>query len=322
MRNGLEDLSVLIVGYRRAENILNILNICQNSGILNIFVSIDGPKTNSIQGELDNKKVRKTIDNFESTFVGNLTIHFRDSNVGCAASVMTSCDWFFAQSEYGVVLEDDCIPSEAFFLFAKNMEAIIVNDAGIWLACGTQFAPRELINNSAIISQYALTWGWATSKVKWLEIKRSIFENSQLKGLKNDNLGFIEKVYWKAGARRAYQGFTDVWDTVLVYQMRIENRYAVLPPENLITNIGNDFAATHTHEISDFLNRNVGSYFGNEEISYSDEVDVWLKNNVYQISFRHLVSTKIRYLLDLFNINRRNNAGLLNRWNDSEIMND
>lgn len=320
MRNILEDLNVLIVGYRRAENILHILNICKNSGISNIFISIDGPKANNTEGQIDSNKIQNTIDNFKSTFIGNLTIHFRASNVGCAASVMSSCDWFFKQTEYGVVLEDDCIPTEAFFLFAKSMEEKIINDAEIWLACGTQFAPKELINNSAIISRYALTWGWATSKLKWFDIKRSIFENSQSKGLGNDSLGFVENVYWKAGARRAYQGFTDVWDTVLVYRMQLENKYAILPPENLISNIGNDFAATHTHGNSVFLNRNVGSYFGSEGIFYSDKVDGWLRNNLYKISLKHIVSTKIRFLLDLFQSKRRNNAGLIDRWNDGEIM--
>ena len=319
MKDELKDLSVLIVGYRRADNILKILEICKDSGISNIYISVDGPKSGNFEGIEDHNKIQNNLAKFKSTFSGNVTIYLRERNVGCAASVMSSCDWFFEQTNYGAVLEDDCLPTKDFFIFAKNMEARIFGDKEIWLACGTQFAPKVLTNNSAIISQYALTWGWATSKLKWLEIKRSIFENNQIEVNRIPKLGIVDKVYWEAGARRAYQGFTDVWDTVLVYRMQIENKYAVLPSDNLITNVGNDFAATHTHGDSVFLNQKIGIFLDNGNIAYSPTVDLWLKENLYGISNKHLFSTKMRSILDLIIPQRPIAFGLLQRWNQATI---
>jgi hypothetical protein len=319
MKNDLDGMSVLIVGYRRAENILKLLRICQISGIANIYLSIDGPKSNSASGQADYNKIKEYVALFEQDYSGNLKIHLRNRNVGCAASVMSSCDWFFEQTDYGVILEDDCIPTKDFFIFAKNMEQKIYRDSKIWLVCGTQFAPDFVINNSVIISQYALTWGWATNKAKWVEIKRSFTENNQFKVEGSSRLGTVDKAYWAAGARRAYAGFTDVWDTVLVYRMQVENKYAILPPENLITNVGNDFAATHTHIDSDFLNKVAGTFSESTDINYSATVDKWLKNNLYGISIRHVFSTKIRLFLDTVNPQKRNKVGLLQRWNNASI---
>jgi len=319
MKDELKDLSVLIVGYRRADNILKILEICKDSGVSNIYISVDGPKSGNVDGIDDHTKIQNNLTKFKSTFSGNLTIYLRERNVGCAASVMSSCDWFFEQTEYGVVLEDDCLPTKDFFIFAKNIEPRIFNDKEIWLACGTQFAPKVFTNNSATISQYALTWGWVTSKMKWFEIRKSIFENSQKKVKGNPRLENNDKVYWEAGARRAYQGFTDVWDSVLVYRMQVENKYSILPPENLITNIGNDFAATHTKVQNIFLNRKSGVYINSEmRINKNQNLDIWIRKNVYNISIRHLFTTRITKILDLL-FRRAKFTKLLLRWERSQI---
>ena len=319
MKDELKDLSVLIVGYRRADNILKILEICKDSGISNIYISVDGPKSGNAEGIEDHTKIQNNLTKFKSTFRGNLTIYLRERNVGCAASVMSSCDWFFEQTDYGAVLEDDCLPTKDFFIFAKNMEPRIFSDKEIWLACGTQFAPKVLTNNSATISQYALTWGWVTSKMKWLEIRKSLFENGQKEVKGNPRLENVDKVYWEAGARRAYQGFTDVWDSVLVYRMQVENKYSILPPENLITNIGNDFAATHTKVQNIFLNRESGVYINSGmRINKNQNLDIWIRKNVYNISTRHLFTTRITKILDLL-FRRAKFTKLLLRWERSQI---
>ena len=319
MKDELKDLSVLIVGYRRADNILKILEICKDSGISNIYISVDGPKSGNAEGIEDHTKIQNNLTKFKSTFRGNLTIYLRERNVGCAASVMSSCDWFFEQTDYGAVLEDDCLPTKDFFIFAKNMEPRIFSDKEIWLACGTQFAPKVLTNNSATISQYALTWGWVTSKMKWLEIRKSLFENGQKEVKGNPRLENVDKVYWEAGARRAYQGFTDVWDSVLVYRMQVENKYSILPPENLITNIGNDFAATHTKVQNIFLNRESGVYINyGMRINKNQNLDIWIRKNVYNISTRHLFTTRITKILDLL-FRRAKFTKLLLRWERSQI---
>ena len=319
MKDDLEELSVLIVGYRRADNILKILEICRDSGISNIYLSVDGPKPENAKGVSDHFEIQRNIAKFKLNFSGNLIIHLRERNVGCAATVMSSCDWFFKHTDYGVVLEDDCIPTKDFFLFAKSMKQKICSDKRIWLACGTQFAPKELIDNSAIISRYALTWGWVTSQQKWLEIRRSIFQNSQEEARGNSRLGIVDKVYWEAGARRAYQGFTDVWDSILVYRMQVENKFSILPPENLITNIGNDFAATHTKDQSIFLNRERGIYTDSEiSIQENYDLDIWISKNVYGISKRHLCTTKITKIVDIL-FRRAKFTELLLRWEQSQI---
>lgn len=313
-----DGLSVLIIGYRRAENISIILNICKNIGITSIYISVDGPKEGVLEGLPDNVKILKVIEVFQKSYRGKLTLNMRSVNVGCAASVLSACDWFFAQTNYGIVLEDDCVPGTDFFNFALNIQEALENNPNIWLGCGTQFIPKEMLQSSPILSKYALTWGWITSSNKWAEIKRSILGNVNI--LDNSSLlELIESVYWKSGAMRAYKGFTDVWDTILVHRMHQEKKFAILPPENLVNNIGNDFAATHTKEQNSFLNRGFGEYkVHNFELIYSKESNLWIHDNVYRISFRHLITTKITSFVDRF-FRVKKFKELTIRWGNSTI---
>ena len=69
-----------------------------------------------------------------------------------------------------------------------------------------------------------------------------------------------ERIYWLEGARRAYQGYVDVWDTALVALINSGPFFTLLPPTNLISNIGNDSVATHTGEDTLWTNATQGTY--------------------------------------------------------------
>ena len=40
--------------------------------------------------------------------------------MGCRKSVSSGISWFFDQEEMGIILEDDCLPSESFFNYCKS----------------------------------------------------------------------------------------------------------------------------------------------------------------------------------------------------------
>ena len=313
-----KDLAVLVIGYKRSVNIALILDLCKSSGISDIFISIDGPRTDDLKGVQDFEEIKKVVSEFSVNFLGEIKTNFRHTNVGCAASVLSSCDWFFEHIDYGMILEDDCIPSKYFFDFARSTKRYLEINNNVWLSCGTQFVPDEVLPSSPILSKYALTWGWVTTKEKWLEIRENLITAQTNNLIINNNLNLIDRIYWQAGSRRAYKGFTDVWDTILVYLMQVNKKYAILPNQNLVSNIGNDFAATHTKESSIFLNKTVGK-FDEKSITpqFSNLADSWIKKNVYGISVRHTITTNFTWIKDYLKSER--NVELLIRWKNAKI---
>lgn len=306
------DPAVLIIGYRRHESVLEILQICMANNVSRIYIAVDGPKKDSIQGKSDQKKLVSNAKNFEKVFKGELIINHRQDNIGCAASVLTACEWVFERENAVIILEDDCIPSDDFFRFSRNALPVIQSQSDIWLACGTQFSPKFTETDSWLLSRYALTWGWCTTKDKWSEIAAALHHPIPIA---TGILSLWEKTYWNQGSRRAQVGWVDVWDTILVQQMQARSKFAVLPEVTLVTNIGNDLSATHTHGNSRWLNLQVGKFsMPQTEPRYELKVDSWLQKYFFEIAKRHLVSTQITRVRDFVRRDLMPFRPLSDRW--------
>jgi hypothetical protein len=304
--------AALIIAYRRKENLSSILRLCEKNNVERIYIALDGPKASNQNGRIENNQMKDLISNFRSSFEGQVKILNHQNNVGCAAAVLSACDWVFETEEYAIILEDDCIPSDDFFLFARKTLSIMKTNTQVWLSCGTQFVPTKVQCDSWFLSKYPLTWGWATTKDNWRSISNSIRGGYPL--ARSKGLPFIEDIYWRAGARRAYEGYTDVWDTILAHRMQIEHKFSILPDVALVSNIGNDQAATHTKSDSRWLNIETGKFLITQKAPvYRADADVWLRRRLYRISLRHLVTTQLTRFID--GTKKVESQKLLARWN-------
>lgn len=289
------NLPILIVAYRRYDNIKLILEKCSTNGITNIYVSIDGPKDEL--GRVDHDKIHQVIKDFSVNHRISIKVLGHRKNMGCAVNLIHACNWFFSENDYGAILEDDCLPSNEFFSFIRDIYTIFSSAKNVLVVCGTQFAPNLSNDNSAFLSKYPLTWGWATTSQKWKEIF-NYFLTSHVY-FKLQSFKSAEFCFWNAAERRATEGYTDVWDSVLVSFFSKYGKLALLPRNNLVVNVGNDAYATHTKFASDFLNMESGIYRNNGlDFIHDPKVDSWLKNNFYKISNRHIITTKITFILD------------------------
>lgn len=310
------EISVLIIGYKRVENILKIIEACVLGGARNFYVSLDGfPEKEDL---IDSRK--DLITEFANRFkvIQKFRVNVRDKNLGCAIQVLTSCDWFFKIEEFGIILEDDCIPDPTFIKYAIDCKHILLNNANILLFGGSQF-DQNLVKAKCIFkSKYALTWGWGTSRSNWRILSDYIKEG--IDEFKLIDQFRIENKFWRSGARRAYQGYTDVWDTILQYQLIRKNKYCLLPEMPLVMNIGFDTVATHTKSKPFWINKNVEKYLGYLTINESKKVSVFfLKKYVFNISFKNFFTTNFRWFFDKLS-EKKFNQPLLNRWKNNPIV--
>ena len=307
-----KSFAVLIVGYQRVEAVRTILEQCLLSEVDNVLISIDYPRNTSKGALANNSSLRNLVLEFEGKF-GRLHARFLDTNVGCSANVLSACDWAFGYYDAVAILEDDCQPSIGFFDYCQDSNEFLKKNEDVLLACGTQFVPKSLTNSNPYLSKYALTWGWFTRAPQWRVIRSLLAQESNRKNPNVWSLDY-EDIYWHEGARRAYQGYVDVWDTALVALINRGSYFALLPGNNLISNVGNDIVATHTGSDKLWTHAVLGNYGWNnfEMISINPQADSWLKENFYQIKFRHLITTRITRLLDFFRT--RKFDYLVDRW--------
>lgn len=294
-----KDIPVLILTYRRALNLETIVEICRNAGVRTIYFAADAAGTVSDKNSVE--QVKEVITKFQNDPDFTVKTRFLRENAGCAPAVITACDWFFKQENFGIILEDDCIPHPSFFNFMRDAIPVLNDNSEIWLASGTQFFPESLGITTWALSRYPMHWGWGTTAQAWRESRSKLDLDPPtirkfLRSIKSPEL-----IYWFAGERRAFYGFTDVWDSIYASNMFRANKFALVPSTNLVTNRGNDLFATNTTGKEQYTGRALGEYKRSETVpKHAEDYDLIIRRKFFKIGLRHYVTTLFTMFLDYF----------------------
>ena len=298
--------AVLIILYRRFKNLQSITEVVANAKIPRIYLAVDVPPEHlqSTDYFFERNESLQNLRQFCRAKKMELYIWIRRENLGCARSVLTACQWFYSNEEFGVVLEDDCIPTPDFFEFISQNRATFENNDQINFICGTQHANVVKSSNSIsfLLTSYAFLWGWATSRKKWKNIADVFLHprDYDLHSIKN----ISETFYWRTGIRRALQRRADVWDTVIVGVMALNGLYAILPPRNLVLNQGLDeFATNHfANHTKDQWNISISTNNPWQEL---EQVDSSIRRNFFKINGTMLLRNSVRFALDFVTPKKR-----------------
>ena len=91
----------------------------------------------------------------------------------------------------GIILEDDCLPSQSFFLFCENLLNKYKDDLRIWHIGGTSTLNDEILlnNESYYFSNFNHIWGWASWAKRWKMYDRDLLLFNEFV-----NLRYIENI--------------------------------------------------------------------------------------------------------------------------------
>ena len=240
--------SILFLVFNRLDTTKKVFESIKKARPQKLYIASDGPR-NSVMEEFQIvKDVRQAVlENID--WPCEIKTLFRDTNLGCKKAVEGAIDWFFANEEMGIILEDDCLPSQSFFLYCEENLMKYKNDTRITALTGNNFYKNEITDHSYFCSRFAYIWGWATWRRSWLSHK--IFLNNFEKIIKSSslNLGIPQKkaslmiIY---NAKRAFSGEVDTWDYQWILSNYLNHGLIITPERNLVKNIGFSKNATHT----------------------------------------------------------------------------
>jgi len=213
-----------------------------------LYISQDGPRKNHQLDEdlcSEVKKVFKTINWDCEVFY-----KINDNNLGCRETVSKAINWFFSNEEKGIILEDDCLPSNSFFLFCEKMLDKYENSTEVYVVSGSNFQNNNKIGNADYyFSKYAHCWGWATWKRAWLCYDNSMKFWEKLKKSKhwkNLHPSSLEKKYWERIFDDVKNNRIDSWAYVWLASIWNSKGVTITPNINLVINIGFNKDATNT----------------------------------------------------------------------------
>jgi len=299
------DLAALIIGYSRPSGIANLLDRLAECGVRNFYIAVDGPR--NLKDRLEQEKIRGEIDSRSQNI--DVKVLQWEVNLGAAAGVISAIDWFFSHEKMGIILEDDLEISKDFCTYAKSALDKYLNDNDVWMISGTQHFPNFGDSKKTIWTNYPMIWGWAGWSHKWEVMRTSLlkYKTVRIRNLLNSNY-----LFWAIGANRALGGKIDAWDIPLAFEFKSQKKLSLLPPVNLISNIGNDEFATNTKIESGFMHQKIqqlGNSFQYSEKPLSStllEYNVFLEKKVFNISKRHILLPYYSFFLDFIRFPKSN----------------
>jgi len=271
-----------------------------------LFIAADGARKNK-PGEAEIcKRVRSIVTKVD--WDCEVKTLFRDENLGCKIAVSEAISWFFNQVEYGIILEDDCLPDPSFFPYCEELLLRYKDDDRIGHISGNCFFPEAVDKNySYDFCSFSHIWGWASWRRVWknYDVNFSYWDEAQKDKYKRKSLfkNYWEKVYFSSFISDTLKGDRGIntWDVQYSYMLRVQNQLSIYPAVNLVTNIGL-FSENATHTVSKKATK---LYVISEPILFplkhpkyflpNRQIDDWTFKNKY-FSWKRLV----RYFLNLY----------------------
>jgi hypothetical protein len=242
-------LPVLMLGFNRPGHFARVAAAVLEAHPSRLYVSLDGPRV----GRQDDEQARHVLlqEVGQIRLVADVCLRSLDENLGAGGHVSSAITWFFEHEEFGVILEDDCLPSPSFFDFVRRVHD--ERPEGVTHIAGFTPAPAHLLPGTTMHrSVFPMTWGWATWREYWANYDislgrdwRSRLPRSQLRRIGHGMPWF--GTFWSRRFDELRNGSRDVWDYQWVYWNWVHGGITVTPNVNLVHNIGFGAASTHSY---------------------------------------------------------------------------
>jgi len=250
--------AILFLVFNRLDTTKQVFEAIRQAKPPRLYVAADGARACK---EGENEKVQAVREYVMENIDWDCEVKplFRDENLGCKYAVSRAITWFFENEEQGIILEDDCLPSQSFFWYCERMLDIYSNDDRIMMVTGTNYLLdiRDKVNQEYIFSRHFSIWGWATWKRAWDTYDVELEECTDDFIAKKDFSYLSLNKYVDDAYNNVFKNISkkrvDTWDYQWVFNCIYNYGLCVTPSVNLISNLGVDGAHANGETVNNFL---------------------------------------------------------------------
>lgn len=238
---------ILLIVFNRPAETTRALERIRSLSPRRLYVSGDGPRL----GEGDDRRrceaVRHLVEGFDADF--EVFTRWSDANLGIAVHPPTAISWFFEHEDRGVILEDDCLPSPDFLVFARDMLEKYERDDRVMIVSGFNVRGSwDECDGDYFYSNLGGIWGWASWRRAWVHFDQEMkgledfIESGRLADLLGESLASLREAQFMS----VRSGEVVTWDIPWGFSRNLRGGLAVVPRVSLIENIGFSPDATNT----------------------------------------------------------------------------
>jgi hypothetical protein len=249
--------AVLLIIFNRANTTQQVFEAIRRARPARLYIAADAARPGNSTDEAKCRATRAVTETID--WPCEVKRLYQEQNLGCSFGPRTAFSWFFSQEPEGIILEDDCVPHPDFFSFAQAMLERYRNDQRILSINGSNLGYQLSNGNSYTYSRFMNMWGWATwadraqaidySLSEWKQVQQPLWFLYQhmRQGLFDTDINWYK--YWQHKFDLTVTKETITWwDWQWIYHQLTHHRLSIVPAVNLVSNIGFDAEATHTHE--------------------------------------------------------------------------
>jgi len=241
---------ILFLVYNRLSHTKKVFEKIKISKPPRLYIASDGPKNIK-----EDKKKVEDVRNFITNNIDwkcEVKTLFRENNLGCKYACSEAIDWFFANEEKGIILEDDTLPNESFFKYCEDLLEKYRHDMRVWHIAGNNFHfgwKRDSDYSYYFGGIYGSIWGWATWRNRWkhYDINMKNYNKAVSKRYLENCYDGSSAVKEKLKDFELIKNGFDTWDIQWTYARWINNGLTIIPNLNLVSNIGFGEESTHTN---------------------------------------------------------------------------
>lgn len=229
---------ILLVTFNRLDCLKKVFAKIKKIKPKKLYLASDGPRKDK-DGEYE------TVNEIRSWLLEQVdwdcevkTRFLSENSGGCANGVSGAINWLFENEEEGIILEDDCLPSDCFFEFCENLLNKYRDNKKVYSICG--YIPVESIDSDYAYEFASVShcWGWATWKNKWekFSLDMSKTKKGDIKSLYHH---IAARKYWQKVLQQMKNNEINSWYFPWNFCIAKNKGLTIFPTKNLISNIGN-----------------------------------------------------------------------------------
>lgn len=283
------DTPILFLIYNRPKITRETFTVIRKYKPKHLFVAADGPKPGDIEEEHNCRLTREATEKIDWNC--KIERFYRNQHVGLKGAVYEAITWFFKNVDEGIIIEDDCLVNESFFVFCKNMLSKYRNSSEVMHIGGSNFLPKNIQKKDGYyFSKYDNVWGWASWRRAWDKMDYSMLNWRKFKKSGKFKLvlpNFWERQYWNVIANAVIKGKLNTWAYRWLFSIWENDGKCISPSVNLVENIGLIDSGTHINTNIKGLSAKASVIDREQKLlsdDYSKSADGYAMEHVYRIS--------------------------------------
>lgn len=232
------DVAVLLIFFVRDDVFSQTFEAVRQARPRKLLLWQDGARSNRPDDIEGIERCRKIVENID----WDCEVHrnYQTRNWGCDPSTFLSHKWAFSIVDKCIILEDDCVASQSFFVYCKELLDRYENDTRINRICGMCNLENYESPYDYLFSSVGSGPGFGT----WKRVADLWDDNYSFLNDKYDMNKFLSKFntlddrkYHKTCEEHSNEGKAH-WETIYSYACQLNNQLVIIPTKNLIHNIG------------------------------------------------------------------------------------